>query len=124
MKNNSNNKSTSKDSKISKGYDEGVYSPGSGLEDHGELIAPAALGDQLGPMGKPIWDESERAAPPASAAPDGQRVAVSLENPGHDHSLAELHKRAQALSIPGREKMTRMELAKAVDNATIQPHVD
>jgi len=117
MKNQDVRKNSDKNSQTARGYDLGVRSMGSGLEDHGELVAPEAAGDQQGPLGDPVWDDTELAPPPVSASPDGLLVPVS-SNAVHQHlPLAELRKRAVALSIPGRAKMTKMALATAINNA-------
>ena len=110
------------ESAINKGYDDAVKASGPGLEDHAELIGPEALADQLDETGLPIWDDSERAAPMPAVSSDGIDIAAPIANPQKEMARDELRKRARALSIPGRSKMTKQQLARAVRQAAHSPH--
>ncbi len=103
--------------KTDRGYDEAVQIPGHGLEGQGELIAAPSIADEFDDKGMPVWDDTERAAPPASASSDGEEFSVPPASVPINLSAYDLRKRAQALGIPGRSKMSRVQLANAVRNS-------
>ena len=110
-------KSVRRDQNRDQGYDLGVEAAGSGVEDHAELMAPSGVGDELDDAGMPRWDETERAPPQPPFATAGEDLSVPTPGPASQRSLEELRRQARALSIPGRSRMTKMQLANAVHDA-------
>lgn len=112
----STSKSRVRNAATDRGYDEAVEILRDGLEDQTAFIAAPDISNEFDDQGVPRWDDTERAAPPPPLL-NGEDVSVPLASLPEELSEEELKRRAQALGIPGRAQMTKMQLANEVRNA-------